>query len=144
LDAGAKPQFYEVRPGKYGQPLLLPEPSRALDLPQGIRYVDGRTGEPVRPDEKIAGIIIQDEAGNTVYRNSLTNAANKSDQIELGDDGSLRVNGDVYYLYGLFLKDKNRTFNYDAYFTFKKPDCVRVTELDQAMKPALPAAPVEN
>lgn len=116
------PQYYEVVSGQYGEPIMRPEPERALGLPKGIEYVHCSTGEPVTLKDKISGIILKDAADSTVDRFSLTNAAQKGIDLKLSDDGCLMVDGKKYYLRSLLSKDKKRICNYDGFFSEIKPE----------------------
>lgn len=129
LDDSGIRQFYEIRPGQYNEPKIRREPDRALALPTQVRYVNA-DGSACQPDEKIAGIVLRDEAGNVVGRYSLTNATRQKIEYELSDDGTLRIDGKVFHLNGLFSPDKNRIENYDAFFSPTKPDVVTMLELE--------------
>lgn len=121
-----RPQYYEVVSGQYGEPVMRPEPERALSLPKGIEYVHCSTGEPVTLNDKISGIILKDAAGSTVDRFSLTNAAKKGIDLTLSDDGCLTIGGKKYYLRSLLSKDKKRICNYDGFFSEIKPETGKV------------------
>jgi len=108
-------QFYQAISGKYGEPILQPEPDLAVNLPSGRLYVR-KDGSPIELLEKISGIIVKGTGGETILRVSLTNAKNKSIQWSLDDKGILTIDGKEHVLYALVSKDKNRVRNYDAFF----------------------------
>lgn len=123
-------QFYKIVPGKYGEPLIVAEPDLAFDPPARLAYVD-KTGLPVTPDQKIAGLICEDGR-----RFSLTHAKLKGIAIKVSDDDrSIQVGEEKWWLVTLLLKDKNRVRNYDAYCIpfseseMHEPLAVRVLEL---------------
>jgi len=125
LGSNGEKQFYEIVPGKYGEPIIVAEPDLAFDTPPNLRYVNAK-GEKVQPDQKIAGIICDDG-----QRFSLSNAKSKGIEIKVNYDGSIQVGNDRFFLVTLFLKDKNRVRNYDAYCTRGQviPAQVRIVEL---------------
>ncbi len=126
-------QYYSVENGQYGQPLIRPEPDLAVAAPSAVSYVD-RDGRSVTPDEKISGFICRDAGGVIVYRVSLTNAKNRGIMWGLTDDGKLTVDGHDFWLYALVRKDRNRIFNYDAYFRAAQPtDPVKLIELEDVI-----------
>jgi len=116
-------QFYEVVPGKYGEPIIVAEPTLAFDPPANPLYVNAKWGE-AKPDQKIAGIICQDGP-----RFSLTNAKSKGVAVKVNEDGSIQVGEGKWWLVTLFLKDKNRFRGYDAYCVREQPGNVRILEL---------------
>lgn len=116
-------QFYEVVPGKYGEPIIVAEPEYAFDVSVNLCYVNAK-GDAVVPDQQIAGIICQDGP-----RFSLTNAKNKGVVIRANEDGSIQVGEEKWWLATLFLKDKNRFRGYDAYCVRQQPEKVRILEL---------------
>lgn len=118
-----KRKFYAVEQGKYGQPLIYADPDHAFDAPPNLTYVNA-AGEKAQPTEKIAGIVCKDGP-----RFSLTNAASKGISVVQNNDGSIMIDGAVWYLVTLFQKDKNRVIGYDAYFSKEKPEHVRIMEL---------------
>ncbi len=119
-----KKRFYRAVPGEFGQPLLESEPDLAFAVPEELTYVNNK-GEPVKPNQKIAGIICKDDRP----RFSLTNAKSKGVVVNANEDGSIQVGEEKWWLATLFLKDKNRIFNYDAYCVREMPSKVRVLEL---------------
>jgi hypothetical protein len=122
-------RFCRVIDGRFGQPLVEPEPDLAIPVPAGLKYVNV-SGEAVNtPPERISGIICHDGP-----RLSLTNALMNNIQVEALDDGSFLIGGEVWYLIALFSKDKNRFMNYDAYFVRTKPDTVLVFELGDLLQ----------
>lgn len=124
-------QFYAIESGpEFGQPIVVPEPEKALPVPANVKYVHGRTGDAVTLSEKIAGIILRNEKGFTVGRFSLTNAERQGTQLSLGDDGRLVVDGETLFLQAILMPDANRVRNYDAYFGPTRPESgtVRVWE----------------
>jgi hypothetical protein len=116
-------QFYMVTPGKYGEPIITPEPDLAFAVPSYLVYVNAK-GETVVPTEKISGILCKES-----HRLSLTNAKNKNIGIKVNDDGSIQIGDETWHLATLFSKDKNRVRNYDAYLVREKPMRVKVLEL---------------
>jgi hypothetical protein len=116
-------QFYMVKPGPYGQPIIVAEPDLAFDAPASLSYVNGK-GEPVKPVEQIAGIVCQDGP-----RLSLSNAKNKGISVSTREDGSMQVGGEVWHIATLLCKDKNRIIGYDAFLVKTKPPTVRILEL---------------
>lgn len=123
LGPNGERQFYMVSPGRYGEPIITPEPDLAFAAPTSLTYVNAK-GESVVPAEKISGIICKDS-----HRFSLTNAKNKGVEIKVNDDGSIQIGDEVWWLTTLFSKDKNRVRNYDAYLVREKPVLVKVLEL---------------
>lgn len=116
-------QYYMVSPGKYGEPIITPEPDLAFALPANLTYVNAK-GEAVVPAEKISGIICKDS-----HRFSLTNAKSKGIEVKANDDGSIQIGTETWHVATLFSKDKNRVRNYDAYLVREKPVQVKVLEL---------------
>lgn len=123
LGTSGEQQYYMVTPGKYGEPIITPEPDLAITVPADLIYVNSK-GEAVVPAEKISGIICKDG-----HRLSLTNARNQDIVVKANDDGSIQVSTETWHVATLFSKDKNRVRNYDAYCVREKPDRVRVIEL---------------
>lgn len=123
LGLNGEKQFYEVVPGKYGEPIIVAEPDLAFDPPTNLLYVNAQRAETT-PDQKIAGIICKDGP-----RFSLTNAKSKGVAIKVNEDGSIQVGEKKWWLVTLFLKDKNRFRGYDAYCVREQPENVRVLEL---------------
>ncbi|WP_436023657.1 hypothetical protein [Trinickia sp. LjRoot230] len=130
LDETGRRRFYEVQSGKFGEPIVVPEPEKALPVPANVKYVHGRTGDAVTLPEKIAGIILRNEKGFTVGRFSLTNAERQGTQLSLDNSGRLEVDGKTFFLQSILMPDANRVRNYDAYFGPTRPESgnVRVWE----------------
>jgi len=128
---GGTLQFYRAFSGKYGEPLLEPEPDLAVPPPSGCTYING-AGEEITPDQKISGLICRGADGKVSLRVSLTNAKNKGIKWSLEDDGRVIIDGQVFFLYALVVKDKNRIRNYDAFFGPTPPEdqIVKVLELE--------------
>ncbi len=126
LGSDGQKQFYEVVSGEYGQPTIIAEPEYAFDTPANLLYVNakGEGVKPDQPDQKIAGVVCKDGP-----RFSLTNAKSKGVVIKANDDGSIQVGEEKWWLATLFLKDKNRIRNYDAYCVRQQPEKVRILEL---------------
>lgn len=121
-------RFYEIVAGKYGQPIIVAEPELAFDPPANLLYVNVN-GENMKPDQKIAGIVCKNGP-----RLSLSNAKINGVEISVtGDNSSLWVDGQKYYIKTLFVKDKNRVIGYDAFCVSADeqayPTLVRVLEL---------------
>ena len=118
-------QFYEVVPGKYGEPIIVAEPELAFDPPANLRY-DNVKGAVVVPDQKIAGIVCQNGP-----RGSLTNLQKQVKKpVTVNEDGSLQIGEEKWWIVKLLLKDKNRIRNYDAFCVRQKPlGEVRIIEL---------------
>lgn len=116
-------RFYRVEPGKYGQPLIIAEPTLAFDAPNGLNYVN-HVDEATNPVEKIAGIICQNGP-----RFSLSNAQKQGIVVSVNADGSIQIGSETWWLATLFSKDKYRIVGYDAYLVREKPERVRVIEL---------------
>lgn len=133
-DADGKKKFYEVTPGPYGNPIITAEPDRAFDAPKGVHYIDVK-GQKTEPNQKIAGIICED---GPRFSLSSPNAPN----FKLDDDGTLHVDDQKWHLVTLFLKDKNRIINYDAYFSKEKPQAVCIRELGDLKEFFKPIQPV--
>lgn len=108
-------QYYQALCGKYGEPLLEPEPDLAVAVPKNCVY-QNKEGDQLFPDQRISGLICRNAIGEVSLRVSLTNARNKNISWSLNDEGVLTVDGESYYLYALVQKDKNRILNYDAFF----------------------------
>ncbi len=123
IDSDGKKQFYEIVSGEYGQPIIVAEPELAFVPPQTLMYVDAKF-EQTRPDQRIAGIICQFGP-----RFSLTNAKSKGVVIKVNADGSIQVGEEKWWIATLFLKDKNRIRNYDAFCVRAKPNYIRILEL---------------
>lgn len=123
LGPNGERRYYMVSPGQYGEPVITPEPDLAFSVPVNLTYVN-KKGEAVVPAEKISGIICQES-----HRFSLTNAKNKGIDVTVNDDGSIQVGDETWWLSTLFIKDKNRVRNYDAYLVREKPPQVKVLEL---------------
>jgi hypothetical protein len=117
--------FYQIKMGKYGNPILIVEPYLAFEAPAGLTYVDSK-GEPYVLKEKIGGIICQEESDKTAYRFSLSNPA--APKFEKTEDG-ISIDGVRWYLKTLFTKDINRIINYDAFYSRVKPAQVKWLEL---------------
>lgn len=123
LGPNGERQYYSVGPGKYGEPIITPEPDLAFAVPANLTYVNSK-GEAFVPTEKISGVICKDS-----HRLSLTNAKNKGIVVKVNDDGSFQIGDETWHLTTLFSKDKNRIRNYDAYLVREKPEQVKVLEL---------------
>ncbi len=126
--------FYTVYSGIYGQPLLTAEASLAFDAPSGLTYVNA-ANEPVTITEKISGIVLKEDDGTIVRRFSLSTkdappfkVTNDGIIIYVIEDGKV-VREEEWFIAGLFIKDKNRTKNYDAFLVRKPRNVVRVMEL---------------
>ncbi len=118
-------KFYKVVDGPYGNPIIIVEPTLAFPVPEALIYVNAK-GDVVVPNEKIGGIICQEQDGTATHRFSLSNP--KAPKFETTSDGIL-IDGVSWYLACLFSKDKNRIINYDAFYTREKPAQVKVLEL---------------
>jgi len=123
LGSTGERQYYMVSPGKYGEPIITPEPELAFAVPSNLTYVNSN-GDAVTPTEKISGIICRDGP-----RFSLTNARSKGIEVTANDDGSIQIGTESWWLATLYSKDKNRVRNYDAFLVREKPAQVRVLEL---------------
>lgn len=123
LGPNGERQYYMVSSGKYGEPIITPEPDLAFPVPANLVCVNAE-GEAVVPTEKISGIICQNS-----HRFSLTNAKNKGIEIRVNDNGSLQISDDTWWIATLFSKDKSRVRNYDAYLVRQKPALIKVLEL---------------
>ena len=118
--------YYVCESGAYGNPVLTPEPDKALD-PPATRYVDVR-GNPVSLNGKISGVICQGPPGQpAVHRFSFSNP--NAPQCTLHADGSIEIDGVRWHLIALFQKDKNRIKNYDAFYDLQPRGVVKVVEL---------------
>jgi hypothetical protein len=126
--ADGRRQYYQAFSGKYGEPLIEPEPDLAVPCPSGCRYTDV-SGEESSPDQRISGLIVKREDGSVVHRVSLTNALNKGIEWELDHNGVLTIDGEQFHLQTLVIKDGNRVRNYDAFFGTGTPESVKVLEL---------------
>ena len=120
-------QFYKVVPGQYGQPLIVQEPTFGLPVPTHLKFV-AADNQAVVPATgwTISGVICKDK-GDVVHRFSLSNP--KSPQCIPRAGGEIEVAGEKWYLQVLFVKDRNRTVNYDGFYGRKKPLAVRIVEL---------------
>jgi hypothetical protein len=123
LGPNGEKRFYMISPGKYGEPIITPEPDLAFEVPATLTYINAK-GEVVVPQEKISGIICKDGP-----RFSLTNAKKKGVKVQVNDDGSIQIDTETWWLATLFSKDKNRVRNYDAYLVREKPAQVKMLEL---------------
>lgn len=121
-DTGKK-RFYEVVPGKFGEPIIIAEPDLAFDAPANLCYINAKF-EVVKPDQKIAGIICQDGP-----RGSLTNLKTQGKPVAVNEDGSLQIGEEKWWLSTLFLKDKNRFCGYDAFCVRERWETVDILEL---------------
>lgn len=138
LDPDGGQRYYAIASGaKFSEPILHPEPEKALPVPTNVAYVHGTTGESMQlpEDEKIAGIILRDGERRTIGRYSLTNAESQNIRLELGDDGRLKVNAEVFYLQSILVPDANRIRNYDAYFGPEPPDQGKVKVWEKGYLP---------
>ena len=121
-------QFYEVVPGKYGNPIIIAEPDLAFEAPESVDYIDAEGEKIPTPTERIAGIICK-QAEKVMERFSLS-SPNKPD-YELEEGGaSLIIAGLRWHLHTLFSKDKNRIIGFDGYYRPEKPKSVKVLELE--------------
>lgn len=125
VDGDGSKKFLEVTTGPYGNPLFTIEPDLAFAVPEALVYVNAKD-EQVSPAEKIGGIVCQESDGTARYRFSLSNP--KAPKFETVEDG-IEISGERWYLAVLFSKDKNRTFNYDAFYVREKPAKVKLLEL---------------
>jgi len=124
-----KKQFYEVTPGPYGNPIITVEPDLAFPVPSNLTYKDAE-GKEVKPTEKIGGLIFKDENGKVIHRFSLSSKDKpKYESVEGSENAEIKIGDKIWYLNQLFSKDKNRIIGYDAYYSEKKPDSVRIIEL---------------
>ena len=121
-------QYYLAESGKYGEPIIVPEPELALPIPLGCKYVDS-DGTDAQPSQLISGIICS-AGGKVVHRFSLTNAMNKGVQLKLEMDGRLMVAKEHFWLRCLLVKDRNRFRNYDAFFVPTRQERILVAELE--------------
>jgi hypothetical protein len=136
LGAGGERRFYEIRSGDlYKEPILHPEPEKALPAPTDVEYVHATTGESMRLAERIAGIILRNGEGKTVGRFSITNAESKNIRLALGNDGRLEVDGQVFHLQSILMPDANRIRNYDAFFGAEPPDDGKVKVWEKGYLP---------
>jgi len=119
-------RFFEYVSGTDNKPFTIAEPDLALNVPSVVEYVDSK-GNVVTPNERIAGIICKKD-GQVVHRFSLSNP-NKPDFISENENSELVIDGVRWHLGALFMKDKNRIINYDAFYGDKKPDQVKIVEL---------------
>jgi hypothetical protein len=125
-------------------PVFVPEPTLAFQVSDELVYVDvdgrelayvnvdGRMNN--RPNGKISGIICQGG-----HRFSLSAAVFKSIKWAVNQDGSVTIDGEVWWPATLVNKDQNRYQqfgpageiwqNFDAYLVRVKRDVVRVLEL---------------
>ena len=118
-------QFYEMHSGKYDNPVYTIEPDLAFPVPDDVNYINAQ-GTEVQPNEKIGGIICQNSDGSAAIRTSLSNQ--KAPEFTSTNEG-LQIGDETWYLYALVSKDKNRAFNYDAFYRQEKPNQVKVLEL---------------
>lgn len=94
-------RFYKVVSGRYGEPIIIPEPALAVEVPSNITLVDGQ-GEPVSgPLQKISGFICRGKDREIVHRLSLTNAIRRLLQLPtefklLPSRGKMNLNRGVY------------------------------------------------
>ncbi|NRO95220.1 hypothetical protein GWC77_04620 [Paraburkholderia sp. NMBU_R16] len=136
LGEGGNRRFYEIRSGDvYKEPILNPEPEKALPVPADVEYVHATTGESMRLAERIAGIILRDGGGRTIGRFSITNAESKNIQLALGNNGRLEVDGQVFHLQSILMPDANRIRNYDAFFGTEPPDDGKVKVWEKGYLP---------
>lgn len=123
IGADGTEHYYRVEPGKYQNPIIRVEPSRAFSCPTNLTYVDAK-GNPAQPSDPIGGIVCQNGP-----RFSLTNAAKQGVTIKVNSNGSIQIDDEVWWLRTLFLKDKQRFIGSDAYLVRERPDKVRILEL---------------
>ena len=136
LDPNGARRYYQIVSGTaYNEPILQPEPEKALPVPQDVEYVHGTTGESMRLAERIAGIILRDSAGREVGRYSLTHAESKKIRLALRDDGRLEVGDQVFYLQSILVPDAHRIRNYDAFFGTEPPDQGKVKVWEKGYLP---------
>jgi len=120
--------FYEMKTGKYNQPIFIQEPDLAFELPKNIG--DGK--------QKIAGIITDDgqrfSLSNFMQKNNLTPDELKN--LWNKDEMSFVINLKKYFLQFLYEPDKNRIVNYVGYFSKKPIQCsdVKVYEMADVLE----------
>ena len=126
FDTSGKRRFYRVVAGAYGQPLIDVEPDLAFEAPLVLDYVDKDGTSLARSVVgKIGGIICQNG-----LRTSLTKAMDQGVVIQVNDDGSIQVGGEIWWIATILDKDKNRFLGgKDAYLVRTRPAQVRVLEL---------------
>ncbi len=120
-------KFYRVDSGVYGNPIITAEPDLAFDPPATAEYVDDK-GNSAETEEKIAGIICKKD-GEVVHRFSLSSPHRPEFSLENGG-AEILIDGTRWHLRALLRKDKNRIINYDAFYGDKRPDAVKLVELE--------------
>jgi hypothetical protein len=135
---GEQPKlYYQAENGKYGEPLIRPEPSYGLTIPKNlaIRKKDPvlgwDDGEVFHPVQKLTGIICKDETGKVVARASLSKLVKAGDAFGFQPNGSFLLNGENWWLKTLLDKDKNRIVGgLDGFFRKEKPAYIAYAELE--------------
>lgn len=117
----------------FGAPFLYPEPEAGVPVPTALPCYTP-AGKPVDLSTLvITGVILKDREGTLGTIVKRTNLTNLRENLQA--DGSMVVDGQTFWLYGLFAKDVNRVApnRVDAYFSLEKPTAVMMIELAQAM-----------
>ena len=118
-------KFYDLKMGKYGNPQIEIEPDLAFSVPADLEYINAQ-GEQASPQERIGSIICQNEDGTVAHHFSLSSP--EAPEFTPTDEG-IKIEDREWYLSTLFSKDKNTTFNYEAFYTPRKPEKVNVLRL---------------
>ena len=113
-------KFYLTKDGPYGNPIIEVEPDLSIAVPFQRTYISEGTQKELEKEkmERIGGIIVMDEQGNELFRDSLSGRKIfQGKTLELDENGVLDLGADgKYYLLALAQKDKNRFEGYDGVF----------------------------
>jgi len=132
-----KRDFFSVTSGKYGEPLMEAEPDRGFPLPNNVSWY-GHLGQIIpKPDQKITGVLCfkYDDRGvlEVKQRFSLTNKdrfGGGLDAVKVEEDGSICIDGKMWYIHSLYTGDKHRLACGDVYcYEHPSPNGIRVYEL---------------
>ncbi|MDA3840055.1 MAG: hypothetical protein PF572_03110 [Patescibacteria group bacterium] len=122
-DNGIK-KFYEysTHENPHGAGIVFQEPDLGIPL--------DTIG--VSEEGKLIGMLVVNDSGDVVERFSITNAMLRLKKVVLvSSEGELSINGEFKgFLSLLFSPDKNRLSGYVGIFTPKKPEVVKVAEME--------------
>ncbi|MGL5830986.1 MAG: hypothetical protein ACRCZE_02435 [Candidatus Altimarinota bacterium] len=142
-------RFYQMQSGQYGEPLMRPEPTYGLDLPNNLVFrrkkkgLDWDNGEVFYPLEKLTGVLCNEV--EPPLRASLTRLVDEKKPYGFNPDGSFQVDGKIMHLRTIFNKDKKRFVgSVDGFFSLTKPDYVRYVELEELELGSLEAIVVQQ
>ena len=117
----------------FGAPFIFPEPESGVPVPTTLPCYNASGASVELGNMQITGVVLKDKPGVMGAVIKRTNLTNLKENLQA--DGSLVVDGQVFWLYGLFQKDANRVApnRVDAFFSLEKPTAITMIELAQAM-----------